>query len=172
MRIYSLSITLLFSLLLASSTFAQSDSFNYSVTYVVSENNPNPLLLEAKNHLEKDLTNLGGVYNEQEGFLFLIGISTPSENNEVALSVGVFNKIEEEFVELAKKEQAFYSLLGSEKSTELQEESIAIREYVSEEYMRQFSMIINNYVRITNQDKLGETVKEVVELFSKPYLKD
>lgn len=126
MRIYSLLITLLFSLILASSAFAQSDSFNYSVTYVVSENTPTPLLIEAKNHLEKELINLGGVYNEQEGFLFLIGVSTPSENNEVALSVGVFNKIEEEIVELGKREQAFYSLLESEKNTEFPTKSIAI----------------------------------------------
>lgn len=171
MRIYFLSITLILTFLLTSSTSAQSNSFNYSVIYVVSGNAPNALLLEAKDHLENELSNLGGVFSEQEGFLFLIGISEPSEKNQVALSVGVFNKIGEEIVELGKKEQAFYSVIEDEKKSNLPAESVAIREYVSEEYMRQFSMIIDNYVRVINQEMLGDTIKEIVELFSKSFIK-
>lgn len=163
---FLLLVTNFFSLLIK----AQESGLNYSVTHVSDDSSSNSLLLGAKNYLEKELNDRGGIYNEEEGYLFLIGISKPTEKDEVALSVTVFTKIEKEIVELGKKEQIFYSLLGNEKRTNIPTESIAIREYVSEEYMRQFSMILDNYLVVTSIDNLDSSVHRFIKTFFEEYI--
>ncbi len=173
MRTYfsnSLVLFILTGIFFSTNTFAQNTGQKYSVSYVVNENTPNILLQKAKNHIEKQLNSQGWINNNEEGYLFLIGISNPTKNEEVSLSLAVFNKIDKEIVELGKREQVFYLALENEKSNP-PSESIDVREYMSEEYMKQFSMILDNYTVITSVPEISATLNTLLKTFSLKFSK-
>ena len=145
--------------------FVQAQELKYSVTSVSSSEMVNDILETAKVYLEEEMTSRKAVFDEKEGYLFLIGASVPNTNKEIAFSLTVFTKIEKEIVELGKKEQIFYSILGSDQLNELPVQSKEIREYVSEEYMRQFSIILDHSVRIIAVSELESTLNELIDSF-------
>lgn len=162
----------LFLILLFSQTVdsLQSQELTYSVTYVTSSEMVNEILETAKVYLEEEMASRNAVKDEKVGYLFLIGASEPNANKEIAFSLTVLTKIEEEIVELGKKEQIFYSILGSDQLNELPVQNKEIREYVSEEYMRQFSMVLDHSVKIVAITELENSISQLIDSFFQRFI--
>ncbi|MFK7843924.1 MAG: hypothetical protein AB8G77_01390 [Rhodothermales bacterium] len=145
---------------------AQSDPFQFDITSVATSESHGMRLREASAMLENDLIARGGERNEKEGWLFLVGLSEEDERQQVALSITVLHKLPEEVVALGKKEQVFYKTIADQDPATHPEEGKWVREYMSEEFLRQFAMVQGNYVEITDKARMNDAIVFIVDKFS------
>jgi len=107
--------------------------------------------------------------------LFELFISTEeikkSDENEIILSVLTTIKLPDEVIELGKKNEIFYSIHSSKKKYKnLPKEGKYIREYVTEEYLKQFHDIYDHEIFIVPETKLEEQCKKIIDNFFEKYL--
>lgn len=112
------------------------------------------------------------VYSEEPVFEFFINSETINKNeNEIVLSVIATIKLPEEVIKLGKKNEIFYSIRGSKnKWKNLPKEGKFIREYVTEEYLKQFNDIYEHEIYIIPETKLEEQCKKIIDDFFRKYL--
>ncbi len=145
--------------------YAQAQEVQYDVTFVAMDEASGFRLRRAGELLVNALESRGARRNKQEGWLFLIGVSEPNEENEVALSITTLYKLPESVVQMGKREQVFYKAISEQDPSTYPEEGREVREYMSEEYMRQFAAIQGNYVEIAAESDLEEKIEGIVDQF-------
>ena len=119
----------------------------------------------AINLLTDALEARGGQRNELEGWLFLIGLSKEDASNNVALSIVTMQRLPEQIVQIGKENEAFFLRVSAEERETFEPEGKHIREFVSEEYMRQFADIQGHYVEIVKKSELKEGIEAIVDRF-------
>lgn len=83
------------------------------------------------------------------------------EEKKILLSITILNTIHEKIIELNKKEQSFY-LAVVKKTENDQNTEKSIREFISEEYIKQFRMISHNYIDLIDYTKLDNYLNEIL----------
>ena len=82
------------------------------------------------------------------------------------MSVITATTLPEEVVKLGKENEIFYSVYGKkDKRKNLPKEGKFIREYVTEEFLRQFNDIYRHEIYVVKERKLQEKCKEIVDEF-------
>ncbi len=169
MRLHSARLYVCFFVFAAMAHLAQAQVMNYDVTFVAtSEENGQELRSVAK-VLEGVLEKRGARQNENEDWLFLIGMSETAESGEAALSVSVLSKLPESVVQLGKREQVFYKTISDQDEATYPAEGKWVREHMSEDFMRQYAMIRANYVEIINVSELESALEKIVDQFYSSY---
>jgi len=91
---------------------------------------------------------------------------TRQEADEIVLSVITAMTLPDEVVQLGKENEIFYSVYGKkEKPENLPKEGKFIREYVTEEFLKQFNDIYRHEIYVVKETKLQEKCKEIVDEF-------
>lgn len=145
---------------------AQSEPFQYDITSVATSESHGMRLRRASSMLENELIERDGQRNEKEGWLFLIGLSDVNEQEQVAVSITILHKLPEAVVAGGKKDQVFYQRVAEQDPDTHPEEGKWVREYMSEEFLRQFAMVQYNYVEIANVGELNDAIATMVDKFS------
>jgi hypothetical protein len=95
----------------------------------------------------------------------LLDVKEIKETNKIAISVVEMNVLPKEAVEIGRKSEIFYSSLDEKKKAELTEEGRFIREYVSEEYLKQFRQIWNQYLEVIEINDLDNFTQKIISKF-------
>lgn len=82
---------------------------------------------------------------------------------DVVLSVVAMSGLPEEVIALGREEEVFY--LASAKDQDLPEEGKGVRQYVSEDWLRQYYHAQEQYMRIVPASHLEQACASVVEAF-------
>ncbi len=161
----------LFFVLAAISHQAQAQSWvmNYDVTFVAMSEANGLKLRSAADVLKMALEKRGARQNENEGWLFLLGMSETVESEVAALSVTVLQKLPESIVKLGREEQVFYKAISDQDESTYPVEGKWVREHMSEEYIRQFAMIRANYVELIRVSELEQAIEKIVAQFYQSY---
>jgi len=143
----------------------QATEFLFDVTSIVNDEDQADDQRMAMSLLMRSLEAQGGIRNEKERWLFMVGISEEDESGNVALSVSMYQKLPETIVELGKKSEAFYMRTVADRPASLDPAGKDIREYMSEEYMRQFVNPAGLYVELVQKSELEKGIDQIVEQF-------
>ena len=141
-------------------------SFKFNSTFVVNETSDIDLLTSVR-LLFNDLMILNGAeLSDKEHIMFLLNISDEIGDEYYAISISSLNSLPERVIQSGKNGQVFYSNLNSETLTLLTEEQAQVREYLSENYIRQFYSIVDSWMlvvtRSTIESELENFVKEKI----------
>lgn len=141
-------------------------SFKFNSTFVVNETSDIDILTSVR-LLFNDLMILNGAeLSDKEHILFLLNISDEIGDEYYAISISSLNSLPERVIQSGKNGQVFYSNLNSETLTLLTEEQAQVREYLSENYIRQFYSIVDSWMlvvtRSTIESELENFVKEKI----------
>ena len=162
------------SIIFCGSIYAQTPTlieFPFDVTTAVMEKSQAVEQRIAMDLLADVVESRGGHRDENEGWLFLVGISSPVNSDQLALSVVTLYRLPEPVVQLGKESEAFYMMMSESKRRGFDPEGKHMREYVSEEYMRQFSDVQGHYVEMVSKSELQEALEEIVDKFLNQHIK-
>ena len=143
----------------------QTTEFLFDVTTIVNDETQADDQRMAMSLLVGSLEAQGGIRNKKEGWLFMVGISKEDESGNVALSVSMYQKLPEPIVELGKKSEAFYMRTVAVQPASLDPAGKEVREYMSEEYMRQFVSPSRLYVELVKNSELQKGIDQIVGQF-------
>lgn len=112
------------------------------------------------------------IYNNDSS-LYEILLSFKEINKlETIISVTILQPISEKVITLGKENQIFYSSINLENKKSTGKINKEIREYVSEEYMKQFRIVVDSYIYILPNSNLEkETQKIINQIMDNPFLK-
>ena len=146
---------------------AAQDPFSFEITSVTYEDD-SPQKLElvglARDQLARELGYLGLTRTDFPQWTFFVGADESADSDLVAVSVVVSSNMPEPIVELGKVNEAFY--LQFAKEAERPAEGTQVRQFMSENYMRQFSSPVDHFVRIVEPDGLESSLAEIAAIFS------
>lgn len=142
-------------------TFAQ-DLYLFSTTFVAKSDEDYQRNEPVRQAFEDVMILHGAEESETMGTLFLIGISEVNEQGLFALSITALNKLPEKVIESGKLGQVFYSALNEPNLQMLTEDAVYIREKISEDYIRQFYSIGDNWTILTDNISVDQDLKLVV----------
>lgn len=141
------------------------ESSKISFTVFANSENYSDLENELINKLKSSLE-LNGLFSiEDFQYELLLGIKEIDGMNKVAISVTELQPLAKETIELGKDAQIFYSKEKKENKSIQGEDSKFIREYVSEEYLKQFRMVWNNRIEIIERSELDNFIQKLVSKF-------
>ena len=107
-----------------------------------------------------------GLFSETDFDMeLLIAIKEIDGTNKVAIQVSEMQVLPKEAVEVGKKAEIFYSWLDEKKKAELPEQGKFVREYASEEYLKQFRLIWSNGLDIVEKAEIDNYVQKIVSKF-------
>lgn len=123
--------------------------------------------------LEKSLINsfkesleAKGLFSETDFDIeLLIAIKEINGTNKVAIQVSETEVLPKEAIEIGKKAEIFYSSLDEKKKAKLPEEGKIVREYVSEEYLKQFRSIWSNDLEIIEKSEIDNFIQKIISKF-------
>ncbi|MBO6794080.1 MAG: hypothetical protein JJ895_09220 [Balneolaceae bacterium] len=138
-------------------------SYQFNSTFVAN-NSSNIELLTSVRMLFNDLMILNGAeLSEKEHMMFLINISEEIDDQYFAISITSLNSLPERVIKSGKDGQVFYSNLKNESLMLLTEEQAQVREYMSENYIRQFYSIVDSWMLVVTR----KTIERELEKFVK-----
>ena len=76
------------------------------------------------------------------------------ESDKYVVSYVLLRGLPESFVDLAKKNEAFYSNVSEEKRATFSKEGKFVREMMSEEFIREFGMPLDSHISIIKRNEL------------------
>ncbi len=164
-KIVALLISLIAVISVSTHTIAQ-QKFLFNSTYVVNE--PSDIeLLKSIRLLFNDLMILNGAeLSEKEHTLFLLNISQKIGDEYYAISITSLHSLPESIIQSGKNGQVFYTNLSDETLTILTEEQAQVREFMSENYIRQFYSILDSRMLVVTR----KTIESELEIFVKEYI--
>lgn len=95
----------------------------------------------------------------------LLGIKEIDGMNKVAISVAELWPLTKEQIQRGKKVEMFYSSKDEKDKNNLTDDGKFIREYVSEEYLKQFRTVWNNTLEIIDLSELDNFVQKLVSKY-------
>lgn len=143
---------------------------SFSVTYVADEQKDISALQEMSNSLKASLIDLGYVWSEKSGYIFLLDADTVSSQSGKSsiISITVLSQLPEEIIELGGQGHVFYAALQKNGIQKMDKGSDEIRAWLSKEYLRQFGMIIDTEILITKDT--GSALKTFANAFHRRQL--
>ena len=152
----------------ASAQFATYNlTFNVTVTY--GNEQGEDLEREVMEMLRTELQAKGAVEAEEPDMVFLTRAVPLEESGQIALSVVTLYSLPEAVVQMGKQDQVAYRNVSDEERAAFSEEGKHVREYMSEEFTRQFAMVQGQDLMVVEEDALEEAVAEIVERFFARY---
>ena len=140
--------------------------FKFNSTFVVNETSDIDLLTSVRLLFNDVMILNGAELSDKEHIMFLLNISDEIGDEYYAISISSLNSLPERVIQSGKNGQVFYSNLNSETLTLLTEEQAQVREYLSENYIRQFYSIVDSWMlvvtRSTIESELENFVKEKI----------
>ncbi|HQF42245.1 MAG TPA: hypothetical protein PK073_04960 [Ignavibacteriaceae bacterium] len=134
------------------------------VSFIVFANNAeysnleNELINKLKSSLEKN-----NLFSSDDFQIeLLIGIKEIDDMNKAAISVTELKALPKETIEFGKNAQIFYSKMNEADKNNINEDSRFIREYVSEEYLKQFRSVWSNHLEIIEISGLDNFIQNLV----------
>lgn len=123
--------------------------------------------------LEKNLMNKLQTSLEKNGLFstdtfhieLLLGIKEIDGLNKVAISVAELNPLTKEQIQTGKNVEIFYSSKDEVDKNNLTDDGKFIREYVSEEYLKQFRTVWSNTIEIVDLSELDNFVQKLVSKY-------
>ncbi len=163
--IKAFSLTLLF-IFSSNSIAIGQQPYQFNSTFVANNNSDIDLLTSVR-VLFNDLMILNGAeLSEKEHEMFLLNISEEIDDQYFAISITSLNSLPERVIKSGKDGQVFYSNLKNESLMLLTEEQAHVREYLSENYIRQYYSIVDSWMlvvtRTTMERELEKFVKDKV----------
>jgi len=145
------------------------EPISFSVTYVADEQKNVSALQEMSNSLKASLIDLGYVWSEKSGYIFLLDADTaPSQSgNSTIISITVLSQLPEEIIELGGQGHVFYAAIQKNGIQKMDKGSDEIRAWLSKEYLRQFGMIIDTEILITQDTR--SALQAFADTFHKQY---
>ncbi len=152
-------------LCLSISINAQS-TLKFSSTFTVNQHSDFERLNQVREIFDSEMIRAGAEVSENEGAVFLIGLSKENEEGYVALSITSLYRLPENIIQAGKYGQVFYSGLQSEGIQRVTEDGNMIRDKISEDYLRQFLSIGTNKTLVIKKENLRKEIKTYVSQFS------
>lgn len=84
------------------------------------------------------------------------------EGSRLIISVTTLQTLPEEVIDINKKAQSFYFATAKQDLPNTPE-GTRIREYVSEEFINQVRIVINNYIDIINKSEIEDYLKNIIK---------
>ncbi len=136
-----------------------------NVTMIASKGGYSDLELTVLNRFKKVLER-NGLFSERDyNIELLLKAKKTKDDNKIILYVLEMQVLPKEAVEIGKKAEIFYSMLGDNKKADLPAEGKFIREYVSSEYMKQFRMIRNDNLEIIDMDEIESFSQKIIDKY-------
>jgi hypothetical protein len=153
--------------LFAAPSFAQ-QAFPFSSTYVVSQQSDLERLAPIKQAFDDLMILYGAELVEENAVMFLIGASEVNEDDYLAISITSMFPLPERIIESGKNGQVFYAGVDEPNLKQLSEDAVQIREMMSEEYIRQFYSIGQNWTIVCREDEVMEKLGKLVYIIHNP----
>ncbi len=134
------------------------------VSFIVFANNAEYSDLENKliNKLKSSLEKNNLFSSDDFRIELLIRIKEIDSMNKAAISVTELQTLPKETIEFGKNAQIFYSKINEADNNNLNDDTRSIREYVSEEYLKQFRSVWNNHLEIIEIPGLDDFIQKLV----------
>ena len=135
------------------------------ITSIAAGRPPTALREEAGHRLFHWFTSRGIAVTEKAEWAIWCDVSTAEgmDAEHVLLAVGYGRVLPNDVIELGKKAEAFYSYLPAEKRSKLSPEGKSVREYMSEGYLCQFLLPIDQEIVIVPKRELGRHIDAMVQ---------
>ncbi|RNC83965.1 MAG: hypothetical protein ED557_09345 [Balneola sp.] len=159
-------LLLLFFLLSPLLGYSQSN-FKFSSTFLVQQESDFNRLNPIVESFDQKMISKGAEKSENEGLVFLIGASDVDLEGNIVLSITVFSRLPENIIQSGKMGQAFYLAVDTEPLQRLTEGGARIREELSEDYLRQFMMVLENEIILTNTKTLDKDLDKYILRYQK-----
>ena len=124
--------------------------------------------IEISDVLKKKLrsTSLQLVNDRTESeFEFLIKAKPTDQEDELIVTLVIWERIPREIIEIGEKEEALFRVIGQEEANESTEEGKQIRQMLSKGYMQTFGLIYNCYLEKINRTEVEKFCEEVIQSF-------
>ena len=168
-----LSFIIVFSIVLCSTVLAGNGVQTVQVTIISYNSKWTDLQVQLIKSLKSRLQAKGATVTDKASDWVLLVNATPVEQLKgdlTVVSVVVLHGLPKEVVELSKKAEVFYSNLSDEKRAQIPKEGKWVREMVSEEYISQYAVPINNELHVVPTKDFETTISTIVDNFCSLYL--
>lgn len=152
-------------ILFADVSYAVARQVTFVVRSVTHDDTDRPLQLAAMEALETALVDRGATPADKPYWMFLVAAKKIDDGSRIALSVVSLVNLRDSDVALAREGEIFYAGLSDSVKAALPEEGRFIRQYVSEDYIRQFAMPQDMDVLVVGPSDLESGMRKVVDRF-------
>lgn len=143
--------------------FSQTNSnTKYSVSMIASEDGFTELQNTFYNKLKTELLK-NNLYSETENDMdVLFDIKMIENSDKVALSITLLQKLPKEALNSEIGQRIFYSSIKSDENLNLTENGKKVRNYLGQEYLKQFGMVVENYLETIPLNELDKFIEQFI----------
>lgn len=161
-KIFTVLFSIIFVLLLFNSSMAK-ETINIKIEYIAPEDgiSPNNKLILEK--LTDKLLSKGYKIDKNAEWKIFINIFHMDKPNsgKIILVYTLSQTLPKPIIDFGTKNEVYYLVIGNKERKEGQNKQI--REYMTSEFLHQFSTIIDSKMYASEQSKIGSKLDEVVE---------